>query len=89
MKDELTNNLRISDLPEPVRSYAKAVGLENLRRLARQSGGKNLYIPTEECLDKYGLKRRILEERRAGAGIRELSERFGLSVTTIYRYLKG
>lgn len=80
--------LLISDLPEPLRGYADTVGLDNLKKLARQSGGKNLYIPTEECLDKYGLKRRIIEGYRTGRSAAELSEEYGLSITTIYRYLK-
>lgn len=82
------DDLLLSDLPEPIRGYAEAVGIENFKRLARRSGGKNLYIPTEECLNKYGLKRKVTEGRRAGKSAAELSEEYGLSITSIYRYLK-
>lgn len=82
------DDLLLSDLPEPIRGYAEAVGIENLKQLARRSGGRNLYIPTEECLNKYGLKRRIIEGYRAGKSAIELSEEYDLSITTIYRYLK-
>jgi len=78
--------LLLSDLPEPLRTYAETVGLENLRKLARRSGGKTLYIPTEECMDKYSLKRRICREYN-GSNIKELEEKYGLSRSTIYRYL--
>lgn len=82
------SDLCLSDLPEPIRGYAEAVGIENFKELARRSGGKNLYIPNEECLNKYALKRRITEEHREGKSIPELAEEYGLSITTIYRYLK-
>lgn len=83
------DDLQLSDLPEPIRGYAEAVGgIENFKELARRSGGRNLYIPNEECLNKYGLKRRIMEGHCAGRSITELSEEYGISITTIYRYLK-
>lgn len=82
------DDLLLSDLPEPIRGYAETVGIENFKKLAQKSGGKNLYIPTEECLNKYGLPRRIAEGYRAGKSAAELSKEYGLSVTTIYRYLK-
>ncbi len=82
----MNDTLLLSDLPEPVRSYAEAVGLENLKRLARQSGGKSLYIPTEECLNKYGLKRLIVKEYKEGENIAALSQKYGLSISTVYRY---
>lgn len=81
--------LLLSDLPEPVRGYADAVGLENLKKLARMTGGTSIYIPTEECLDKYSFMRRIQEERKAGRSINELSEKYGVSVSTVYRYLNN
>lgn len=83
----IKDTLLISDLPEPLRGYADAVGLENLKKLARQSGGKSIYIPTEECLNKYSFMRRIREERETGKTINELSEKYGVSVSTVYRYL--
>lgn len=82
------DDLLLSDLPEPMRGYAEAVGIENFKELARRSGGRNLYIPNEECLNKYGLKRRIVQEHGEGRSITELSEEYGISITTIYRYLK-
>ncbi|MEY8326763.1 Mor transcription activator family protein [Lachnospiraceae bacterium 54-11] len=83
----IKDTLLISDLPEPLRGYADAVGLENLKKLAQQSGGKSIYIPTEECLNKYSLKRQIIEDHKNGQRIKALSEKYGLSITTIYRYL--
>lgn len=83
----IKDTLLISDLPEPLRGYADAVGLENLKKLAQQSGGKSIYIPTEECLNKYSFMRRIREERETGKTINELSEKYGVSVSTVYRYL--
>lgn len=82
------DDLLLSDLPEPIKGYAETVGIENFRKLAQRSGGKNIYIPTEECLNKHGMKRRIAEGHRAGKSATELSEECGLSIATIYRYLK-
>lgn len=82
------DDLLLSDLPEPIRGYAGTIGIENLKKLAQRSGGRNIYIPNEECLNKYGLKRRITEGYHAGMSVAELSEEYGLSITTIYRYLK-
>lgn len=78
--------LILNDLPEPLRTYAEIIGLDNMKILARRVGGKTLYIPTEECLLKYGMKRRIRNDYN-GRNIKEMEEKYGLSRSTIYRYL--
>lgn len=77
-----------ADLPEPLRSYAEIIGLENLKKLARQKGGRNLYIPTGECLDKYSFPRRVCSEYN-GSNMKELERKYGISKSTIYHYLKN
>lgn len=85
----MDDTLLLSDLPEPVRGYADAIGLENLKRLAQKTGGTSIYIPTEECLDKYSFMRRIQADREAGQSINDLSKKYGVSVSTVYRYLNS
>lgn len=80
------DGLMLADLPEPLRTYAETIGLDNLKKLAKRAGGKTIYIPTEECLDKYSLKRQIRRDCNR-MNQKELEEKYGLSRSTIYRYL--
>lgn len=86
MQEMEKDTLLLDDLPEPLRTYAEIIGLESLKELARREGGKTLYIPTVECLNKHGYKRRIRKEYN-GKNIHELEKKYGLSNSTIYKYL--
>lgn len=85
--NEQEANLDICDLPEPLKSYADIIGIEPLCSLADKQGGRSIYIPTKECLVKYSFKKRIRKEFN-GNNLAELQEKYNLSRTTIYRYLK-
>lgn len=86
MKQDRGNALLLSDLPESSRSYAEVVGLDNFKKLADSFGGTCIYIPTADSLNNYALKRLVREEFKAGKGIAELSKKYRLSRSTIYRY---
>lgn len=79
--------LRIADLPEALRSYAEIIGPDNLMKLVRIKGGETFYIPKESKIERPELAKLIQEGRMNGKKIRELEEEYGLSRSSIYRYL--
>lgn len=88
MDGYIEDTLMITDLPEPLRTYAETIGIENLMKLSHLKGGRTIYIPFPYEITRYGLPRIIREERSMGKSIRELEEEYDLSRSTIYRYLK-
>ena len=81
-------DLRISDLPPPLDSYAEAVGIGGLVRLAEAAGGRNIYIPNKENLLNYAAARHIRECRREGLTPSEIAQKLNISRATVYNRLK-
>lgn len=81
-------DLKLSDLPPPLNSYAEAVGISGMIKLSEAAGGHNIYIPNKENLLNYAAARLIGEDRKRGLSISELSEKYGVSRNTVYNKLK-
>lgn len=81
-------DLRLSDLPYPIKDYAAAVGISGIIRLSEAAGGQNIYIPNKENLLNYATARHIKEDREKGVTISEISRKYQISRGTVYNKLK-
>ncbi len=82
-------DLKLSDLPSPMKSYAEAVGINGFIKLSEAAGGQNIYIPNKENLLNYATARHIKEDYRNGLSISEISIKHQLSRATVYNKLKN
>lgn len=85
---EDTMMVTVTDLPEPLRTYAETIGIENLLKLSYLKGGRTIYIPFPYEIVRHGLPRIIQQEYSRGKSIKQLEKEYDLSRSTIYRYLK-
>lgn len=89
MKDEeLFEKLKASDLPQPYKKYADAIGIDNLIKLSDMIGGKEVYFPTPLSLYLTSNRNEIVREYMEGASVNSLADKYNISCKSIYRYIK-
>lgn len=81
-------DLKLSDLPFPMKNYAEAVGINGFIKLSEAAGGQNIYIPNKENLLNYATARHIKEDRDRGLTVSEICEKYQISHGTVYNKLK-
>lgn len=85
---EHMKDLDIDLLPGDIQRYCRIIGVDNLLKLAEAAGGKRIYIPKKEGILKYFAIEEIRREHQAGATVAALSQKYGISERTIYKYIK-
>lgn len=83
MGEKLTLEL----LSEEHRELAEIIGIDNLFKLSKQFGGTVIYIPRENRLKKNTIRRQVVEEFN-GTNSKQLSKKYGISYSTVWRILK-
>lgn len=81
------DDIEISDLNEQHRELAEIIGVDNLLKLASHFGGTQIYIPQLDKLVKNVKYKAIIEEFD-GFNIRQLSNKYNVSESTIYRLVR-
>lgn len=88
MKNKWVSEIRNhDDLPEPLATIAKLVGVENAIMLTDKLGGGRIYLPRLSTLRRHVRDRKIQKEF-TGYNIRELAQKHRLSEQSIYKILK-
>lgn len=80
-------NIEISDLDEQHQELANIIGIDNLLELAAHFGGTQIYIPQIDKLVKNVKYKKIIEEFD-GFNIRQLSQKYNVSESTVYRLVR-
>ncbi len=75
-------------LPYPLNRYANTIGVGNLIKLSELAGGRNIYIPKKDEILRHFNIAKIKEEYGKGESITVLAQKYGMSRSTIYKYLK-
>lgn len=83
----LKEEMRLEDFSYPLRQYIEAVGIDAFIKLSQSVGGKTIYIPPREGIEKYVIKRKIREEHENGASVRLLAAKYQLNEKTVYDYI--
>lgn len=84
----ILKELTIDDLPEPYKTYAKAIGIDNLITLSDSIGGKTIYMPTKDSLILMASKKKVYQEYLAGSSVKSIAEKYRISIDSVYRYIK-
>lgn len=77
----------LDDLQEQHKEYALVIGIDNLIKLSENFGGTQIYIPKKEELIKLKKYKAISEEFN-GYNIKELTKKYDVSESTVYRIIK-
>lgn len=85
--DSVMDNICVDELPEPYNDMARIIGTENLMKLVEEFGGTQIYLPRKNQLMKEYIYKAILKEFN-GSNRRELSKKYDISESTIYRIIK-
>lgn len=80
-------DIDINDLNEQHQELAEIIGIDNLLELASHFGGTQIYIPQMDKLLKNVKYKAIIEEFD-GFNIRQLSKKYNVSESTIYRLVR-
>lgn len=80
-------DIDINDLNEQHQELAGIIGIDNLLELASHFGGTQIYIPQMDKLLKNVKYKAIIEEFD-GFNIRQLSKKYNVSESTIYRLVR-
>lgn len=84
----LLKETKLEDLTENCRVLVELIGIENVVKLSKFSGGDEIYFPKTEAIIREARNRRILEEYN-GYNERELAVKYGLTTDSIRKILKG
>lgn len=87
MEKEIMEELTLDDLPDSQREIAEVIGIDNLLKLSDNFAGNPLYIQQRRELEKEMVYRRIFREFNGG-NVQELTQRYGVSKTTVYKIVK-
>ncbi|MCI8985988.1 MAG: hypothetical protein HFI60_08565 [Lachnospiraceae bacterium] len=87
MDKENIYELTLDDLPDSQREIAEVIGIDNLLKLSDNFAGNPLYIQQRKKLEKEMVYRRIFREFNGG-NVMELTQRYGVSKTTVYEIVK-
>lgn len=87
MEKKDTYELTLDDLPDSQREIAEVIGIDNLLKLSDNFAGNPLYINQRKELEKEMVYRRIFKEFDGG-NVMELTQRYGVSKTTVYKIVK-
>lgn len=83
-EEELLSKLIVENLAEPYKSYAKIIGIDNLYRLAKFKGGKNIHIPKPERLFKEYIYQQVINEYAQGnITMRALARKYDIALVTV------
>lgn len=80
--------LKVDDIPGNFRKIAEIVGIEKTFLITQALAGKTIYIPTEDCLYYQALRSVLRRDYRKGATVQEISRRYEVSVSTVYRHIR-
>lgn len=80
-------DIELSDLNEQHRELADIIGIDNLLKLASHFGGTQIYIPQIDKLLKNVKYKNVIEEFD-GYNIRQLSKKYNVSESTVYRLVR-
>lgn len=75
-------------IPEPYSSYATAIGIDNLIKLVKMSGGDEIYLPTLDFFKRPIRDKRIREEY-TGYNEKNLARKYDLSERRIREIVEG
>lgn len=87
-KDELLNHVDVIDIPENYQPIVNLIGLDNFLRLCQYAGGDEIYFPMYKSI-LCGTRNRMILQEYDGYNLKELSEKYNLTVNQIKNILKG
>lgn len=88
--NDLFDLLTIENLEGNSRELADVIGIEPFKNLVRYYGGsQDLYVPVKDSLTIPIRNDLIYKEYEAGATVRQLAAKWGLSCRYIYEIVKG
>ena len=73
--------------PQPLRKYIEAIGLEAFLKLSQATGGKTIYVPSEDGIRKYLIRQDIQDKYHHGCSLQKLAEEYQLDIKTIRKYV--
>lgn len=83
-EEELLKKVTLEYIAEPYKSYAGAIGINNLYNLAKLKGGKYIYIPKPERLFKEYIYSQVVNEYKTSkTTMRMLAQKYEISVHTV------
>lgn len=77
-KKELLAEMRLEDVPAPIKKIADEIGLENFLKLVYTLGGLRLYVPKLETVTAKARDRLILQEFDGG-NYNELAQKYAIT----------
>ena len=77
----------LEDLQEQYRELANVIGIDNLIKLSSYLGGTQIYIPRKEHIVKT-VKYQAIKREFDGNNIKQLSKKYGVSESTVYRIIR-
>lgn len=87
MTDELVENIKLEDLPEPYDRMAEWLGLENVIKLAQELGGANVYFPKLDAVYR-AIRDRALRSEFTGFNIPQLAKKYDLTENRVREILR-
>ena len=82
-----SKGILLEDLQEQHRELAEVIGIENLIKLSSYLGGTQIYIPCREHIIKAA-KYQAIKREFDGNNIKQLSKKYGVSESTVYRIIR-
>lgn len=83
-------DIRFEDLSNNAKELAETIGIEALIKLAAMFGGSSVYIPQLRAVTKKDVYRQMRTEYiNNNASKKELAIKYGISISTVNRQLKG
>lgn len=85
--EDLQPYVQSSDIPETYQPIVSLIGIDALIKLCRYSAGEEIYFPRADTIFKKTRNRMICREYN-GYNIRELSQRYGLTIKQVKNIVK-
>lgn len=85
---DILKEITPDDLPEPYRTYAAALGVEELYNVCQLFGGATIYIPKPDLLFQKW-KQKCIKEEFNGYNAKELAWKYGVSDRTVQKLVEG
>lgn len=81
------SDISIDELPEPYKSMAELIGIDNTLTLAGKMGGSNIYIPKIETLYR-GIRDKKIFDEFTGSNYAALSKKYGITERRVRNIVK-
>ena len=82
-------DIRLEDLSENHREYARVIGIDALLKLCNAFGGTPIYLPKIEEIRRPALYRQIKKEYlESELSMGAIARKYGVSESTVYRLVK-